>query len=146
MSAHQAEFPVRVMARVLKVSASGFYAWRNRPASARVTADAALLRRIRTVHASSRGTYGAPRVHAELKAEGILVGRKRVARLMRAVSLTGASRRRRRIVTTRSLPDQRPASDLVRRNFTAAGPNELWVADITFVRKRPPAPTFRFSI
>lgn len=141
MSAHQAQFPVRVMARVLKVSASGFYAWHNRPASARATADADLLRRIRTIHVGSRGTYGAPRVHAELRAEGVLVGRKRVARLMRAASLTGASRRQRKIVTTRSLPDQRSASDLVRRNFKAAGPNELWVADITFV---PTAAGFLF--
>jgi putative transposase len=74
MSAHQAEFPIRTMARVLKVSASGYYAWRNRPASRRASVDAELIRRIRTVHASSRGTYGAPRVHAELKAEGVAIG------------------------------------------------------------------------
>jgi len=66
MSAHQAEFPIRIMARVLKVSASGYYAWRKRPASRRATADADPTRRIRTVHAGSRGTYGAPRIHAEL--------------------------------------------------------------------------------
>ena len=73
MSAHQAEFPIRVMARVLRVSASGFYAWRSRPASARATKDADLTRRIRTIHAGSRETYGAPRVHAELKAEGMAI-------------------------------------------------------------------------
>jgi len=83
MSAHQAEFPIRVMARVLRVSASGYYAWRSRPASAHAQADAALLRRIRTIHAGSQGTYGAPRVHAELQAEGTAIARKRVARLMR---------------------------------------------------------------
>src|SRR5579863_4282349 len=76
MSAHQAEFPIRTMARVLKVSASGYYAWRSRPASARATADADLTRHIRTIHAGSHGTYGAPRVHAELKADGLSVGRK----------------------------------------------------------------------
>ena len=87
MSAHQAMFPIRTMARVLGVSASGYYAWRGRPASARATADADLTRKIRTVHAGSRGTYGAPRIHAELKAEGVTVGRKRGARLMRAAAL-----------------------------------------------------------
>jgi putative transposase len=72
MSAHQAIFPIRTMARVLKVSASGYYAWRSRPVSARASADAGLTRRIRTIHAGSHGTYGAPRVHAELKADGLL--------------------------------------------------------------------------
>jgi len=133
MSVHQAEFPIRTMARVLKVSASGYYARRT-------AADADLTRRIRTVHASSRGTYGAPRIHAELKAEGAPIGRKRVARLMRAAALVGASRRR-RVTTTRRDPVHHPASDLVRRNFSAAGPNELWVADITFV---PTATGFLF--
>ena len=84
MSAHQAMYPIRTMARVLRVSASGYYAWRRRPASARATADADLMRHIRTIHAGSHGTYGAPRVHAELKADGLSVGRKRIARLMRA--------------------------------------------------------------
>jgi len=73
MSAHQAMYPIRTMAHVLKVSASGYYAWRSRPASARATADADLTRRIRTIHAGSHGTYGAPRVHAELKADGLSV-------------------------------------------------------------------------
>jgi putative transposase len=132
MSAHQAMFPIRTMARVLNVSASGYYAWRGRPASARATADADLTRKLRTIHAGSRGTYGAPRIHAELKAEGVTVGRKRVARLMRAAALAGVSRRR-GVTTTRRDPHHHPASDLVRRNFAAAGPNELWVADITFV-------------
>jgi len=132
MSAHQAQYPIRTMARVLRVSASGYYAWRSRPASCRATQDAALTRRIRTIHAGSRGTYGAPRVHAELRELGTAISRKRVARLMRAASLTGISRRR-RPVTTRRDPAQHPAGDLVRRNFVALGPNELWVADITFI-------------
>jgi hypothetical protein len=133
MSAHQAEFPIQTMARVLKVSASGYYAWRNRPASTRATADADLTRRIRTIHAGSRATYGAPRVHAELAAGGVHVGRKRVARLMRGAGLAGVSRRRSAPVTTVRDLDHRPAHDLVRRNFAAVGPNELWVADITFL-------------
>lgn len=132
MSAHQADFPIRVMARVLRVSASGFYAWRSRPASARAARDADLTRRIRTIHAGSRQTYGAPRVHAELKAEGTAIGRKRVARLMRDAALAGASRRR-RTITTRRAAGQQPAHDLVRRNFVAEGPNQLWVADVTYV-------------
>src|SRR4051812_1189470 len=133
MSANQARFPIRVMARVLGVSKAGFYAWRRRPPSARTQADAALLKRIRTVHASSRETYGAPRVHAELRAGGERHGRKRIARLMRDAGLVGASRRRHGPITTRRDKDARPAPDLVDRNFTADRPNQLWVADITFV-------------
>jgi putative transposase len=133
MSANQAIFPVSVMARVLGVSRAGFYAWQHRPASAHALADAALLKRIRTVHATSRDTYGAPRVHAELRAGGGRHGRKRIARLMRDAGLVGASRRKHGPVTTRRDKDARPAPDLVDRKFTAEGPNQLWVADITFV-------------
>src|SRR3984885_11752828 len=79
----------------------GYYAWRSRPASARATADADLARHIRTIHAGSHGTYGAPRVHAELKADGLSVGRKRIARLMRAAGIAGVSRRRSAPITTR---------------------------------------------
>ncbi len=133
MSAHQAIYPIRTMARVLKVSASGYYAWRKRPASARAAADTDLTRRIRTIHARSHGTYGAPRIRAELRAEGVVLGQKRVARLMRNASLTGVSRRRNAPTTTWRHPDHRPANDLVRRNFAAEGADELWVADITYV-------------
>jgi len=121
------------MARVLGVSEAGYYAWRQRPLSAHAVADAALLKRVRTIHASSRETYGAPRVHAELRAGGERHGRKRIARLMRAAGLVGASRRRNGMTTTRRDPDARPAPDLVDRDFTATAPNQLWVADITFV-------------
>ena len=140
MSAHQADFPIATMAYVLGVSPSGYYVWRNRPASAHDTGDAALLRRIRTIHAASHGTYGAPRVHAELQAEGTAVARKRVARLMRAAGLRGVSRRRFPATTQRE-PSHRPAHDLVGRDFRAAGPNRLWVADITYV---PTAAGFLF--
>jgi putative transposase len=132
MRANQAVFPIAAMARVLGVSTAGYHAWRRREPSARGKADAALLKRIRTVHAVSAGTYGAPRIHAELKAEGISAGRKRVARLMRASGLSGASRRR-GVVTTRRDSDARPAPDLVDRNFVAARANQLWVADITYI-------------
>ncbi len=133
MSAHQASFPIAVMARVLGVSESGFHAWRQRPASAHAVADVALLKRVRTIHISSRETYGAPRVQAELRAGGEKHGRKRIARLMRAAGLVGASRRRNGVTTTRRDRNARPAPDLVDRNFVASRPDELWVADITFV-------------
>ena len=133
MSANQAAFPIAAMARVLGVSQCGFHAWRQRPASTHAAADAAPLKRARTVHASSRETYEAPRIHAELRAGGGTHGRKRIARLMREAGLVGASRRRGGVTTTRRDQDARPAPNLVDRNVVAAGPNELWVADITFV-------------
>lgn len=120
------------MCRVLGVSKSGYYAWRERPLSARSQADAALQKQITTIHEKSRGTYGRPRVHAELRAEGVRVGGKRVARLMRLSGLEGVSRRKgpgRR----RGRKETAPAPDLVERQFVAAGPNQLWIADITYI-------------
>jgi putative transposase len=133
MSANQADFPIAAMARVLGVSESGYHAWRRRLPSVRVQADAALLKSIRAVHANSRDTYGAPRVHAALQAQGQRHSRKRIARLMRIAGLVGASRRRGGVATTRRDKQGRPAPDLIDRNFTATKPNQLWVADITFV-------------
>jgi len=133
MSANQAIFPIATMARVLGVSEAGYYAWRHRLPSAHTLADTALLKRVRTIHASSRETYGAPRVHAELRAGGEKHGRKRVARLMRAAGLVGASRRRVGVTTTRRDKEARPAPDLVDRKVTATAPNQLWVADVTFI-------------
>lgn len=133
MSANQASFPIAAMARVLGVSKAGYYAWRQRPASAHAMADAALLKRVRTIHASSRQTYGAPRVHADLRGRGERHSRKRIARLMREAGLMGASHRRGGPITTRRDKDARPAPDLVDRNFSATEPNQLWVADITYV-------------
>ena len=133
MSANQAMFPIATMARVLGVSEAGCHAWRHRPPSAHAVSDVTLLKGIRTIHASSRETYGAPRVHAELQASGQRYGRKRIARLMRTAGLVGASRRRTGVATTRRDKDARPAPDLVDRNFVASRPNQLWVADITYV-------------
>ena len=133
MSANQACFPVATMARVLGVSKAGFYAWVCRPPSSHSVADEALLKRVRTVHAGSRQTYGAPRIHAELRGRGEMHGRKRIARLMRQADLVGASHRKGGPVTTRRDKDARPAPDLVDRKFTAPGPDQLWVADITYV-------------
>ena len=113
-------------------SASGYYAWLRRPPSAREQADRALRDQIVDIHSRSRGTYGAPRIHAELAAEGVAVGRKRVARLMRQARIQGVHRRR-KVATTRQNPERLAAPDLVRREFTATGPNHLWVADITYI-------------
>jgi putative transposase len=110
----------------------GFYARLKRPPSARARTDAELSARIAEIHRRSRATYGAPRIHAELKEQGVRVGCKRVARLMRAARLQGASRRK-WIITTMRDQKARPAPDLVERNFTAAAPNRLWVADITYI-------------
>jgi transposase InsO family protein len=135
VKAYQARYPVATMCRLLGVSTSGYYGWQRREPSARWRADQRLLVRIRTIHGRSRGTYGAPRVHAELAAEGVRVGRKRVARLMRSTGLAGISRRKRPRTTVRT-QEARPAPDLVQRQFTAEAPNRLWVADITYVRTR----------
>jgi putative transposase len=125
-------FHVGVLCRVLGVSPSGYRAWLTRPASARATADAALLDGIRAIHASSRGTYGAPRVHAALRAGGRRVGRKRVARLMHEAGLVGVHRRRRTVPHARPVPRaETTAPDLVRRRFAVDQPDRLWVADIT---------------
>jgi putative transposase len=120
------------MCRVLGVSPSGYYAWRKRPLSPRARADVELSAEIHAIHRESRGTYGAPRIHAELAARGLRVGRKRVARLMRGPGLQGMSRRK-LCRTTRRDEAAQPAPDLVARDFTAPGPDRLWVADITYV-------------
>jgi putative transposase len=129
----KAHFPVAFLCRALGVSTSGYYAWRKRPPSARAVVDAALTTSIRQIHASSRGTYGAPRIHAELaEAYETRCGRKRVARLMRVAGLVGVCRRR--VVRTTRREETAPISDdLVRRAFTAPAPNRLWVADITYL-------------
>ena len=125
-------FSIRAMCRVLDVSTSGYYAWRRRKVSVRSRENEVLRRRIRAIHERSRQTYGSPRIHAELKEEGTRIGRKRVARLMNESGLAGVSRRR-SVRTTRRDPAARPAPDLVDRKFVASGPNQLWVADITYI-------------
>lgn len=128
----KANHAVATMCRVLEVSTSAYYAWRRRAPSKRALANAALSERIRKIHRQSRGTYGAPRVHADLIACGVRCGRKRVARLMRQGGLEGVHRRR-KPKTTRREPVAQAAKDLVNRNFTAEGPNQLWAADITYL-------------
>ena len=132
MKAYQALYPVTTRCRVLGVSSSGYYAWRKRPPSARSQADARLQAHMEAIHAWSDGTYGTPRILAQLRQEGVHVGGKRVARLLRQAGLQGVSRRP-QATTTRQAKDRRPAPDLVNRDFSAVGPDQLWVADITYV-------------
>jgi putative transposase len=135
MKQNQAIYPVRAMARVLGLSPSGFYAWLGRPLSPRAIANAALTERIRVIHKESRESYGRPRIVAELHDAGERVGKNRVAHLMKTAGIEGVSRRRKRGLTRRDA-GARPATDLVERNFTAEGPDQLWVADITYVPTR----------
>jgi putative transposase len=122
-----------VCARVLGLSRSGYYAWLSRPPSAREVFDRQLSEAIVGIFDDSRRTYGAPRVRTALADDhGVHVGKKRVARLMRRAGLQGVSRRRRHVHTTVS-DGSEPAPDLVNRNFTADAPDQLWVADITYV-------------
>ena len=132
MRDHQAIFPVAAMCRVLGVSPSGFYAWQRRGLSPRAVRDVVLTAQIETSHTRSDDTYGAPRVLADLRALGERVSQKRVARLMRQAGLAGVSRRRGTRTTVRG-PAAADAPDLVQRDFTATAPDQLWVADITYV-------------
>ena len=120
------------MCRVFGVSPSGFYAWHSREPSARAIEDAKLTARIRIYHARSKGAYGAPNILEDLREEGIRVGKKRVARLMKVDGLRGVCRRKFVITKTRDA-DAQPSADLVQRQFSADAPNRLWVADITYV-------------
>lgn len=132
MKANQAKFPVRLMCRLLEVSASGFYAWDGRALSKRALEDIALSAKIHAIHRGSRESYGVPRIHAELADEyGIHVGKKRVARLMRAAGLRGVSRRRFVRTTVADIYADLPP-DLVDRNFHIGQIDRLWVADITY--------------
>jgi transposase InsO family protein len=124
----EAGFPVSVTCRVLQVSRSGYYDWLGRGPSCRELTDRDLLVTIRQVHRMSRGSYGAPRVHAELRlGMGISCGRKRVARLMAADGLAGIRHLRKR--GHKPLPATH--EDLVQRRFSADGPDRLWFTDIT---------------
>jgi putative transposase len=134
IAAEKSRFPVAALCRVLGVNRTAFHNWEGRAPSDRALTDAWLTEKIRRIHEQSRGVYGAPRVHAELRLEhGIQVGRKRVARLMKAADITGV-RPRKRFKTTIRLPGITPATDLVERQFRPQAPNVLWVADITYLR------------
>ena len=132
MKAHQALYPIATMCRVLQVSASGYYAWCKRPQCKRKQTDVVLGDRIEASHQRSRKTYGRPRIQADLRDAGMRASDRRVARIMRERKIQGASRRKGFRTTVRDR-DARPAPDLVERKFTATAPDQLYVADITYV-------------
>jgi transposase InsO family protein len=132
IAAEKAEYPVTLMSRILQVSTSGFYAWSKRLESARSRSDRALVLDIKAVHKASRGTYGSPRVHRELVAQQHLVGRDRVARLMRENDVRGRRKRRFR-TTTQSNHSHPVAPNVLERQFAVEQPNVAWVGDITYV-------------
>ncbi len=135
---HRGEFPLRLMCRVLEVSPSGYYASRKRPPSWHALIDEVLMARVRMIHAESGETYGAPRVHRELQAEGLPASPKRVARLMREGALVARPRKARRVATTDSDHDDPIAPNLLGRQFdvNGVGVNRVWVSDITYIPTR----------
>lgn len=141
MARHIGEFTVRLMCRVLSVTPSGFYAWRKRPLCLRAIADERLMLNVRISHNRSGKTYGAPRVHQDLLAEGIQIGKKRVARLMKTDGLV-ARRRKRGARTTDSKHSHAIAPNLLNRQFDVNGVqgvrelNRVWVSDITYIPTR----------
>ena len=130
---HRADYPVRIMCGALEVSPAGYYAWRSRPESRRSAANRDLLDHITRVHRDTRGRYGSPRIHVELKAQGRGVSRGRIERLMRHHGVRAIMARPRRVRTTDSRHDFPIAPNLLDRNFTAAAPNRIWLADVTYI-------------
>jgi putative transposase len=130
---HRDAYPVRLMCAVLEVSPAGYYAWRERPASVRATANVTLLAAIRQVHQDNRGCYGSPRVHATLRAQGRGASRGRIERLMRRHGIRAIMAPPRRVRTTDSRHALPIAPNLIERNFTADEPNQVWLADITYI-------------
>jgi putative transposase len=130
----RAHHAVSRLCSVLNVSRQGHWAWKRRPPSGRRSEDERLKPRILAAWQGSDQTYGAPRLHAELRlGDGLRVGRKRIARLMRELEIQGVSRRRGRVRTTTPNRRATPAPDLIQRDFTAERPDQTWVADITYV-------------
>ena len=129
---HQAEFTISALCRQLRVSRSGYYAWRDRLPSQRSDVDQALMTQIKAIHTASRGVYGTPRIPATLREQGVRTSRRRVARLMLQLGLRGVCRRRRKGKPKRP-GTMVVAPDQVRRSFRAERPNQLWVADATYI-------------
>jgi len=131
----KAVYPVAALCRVLDVSRSGYYAWESRGPSATAKRRSQLGVKVRAIHAKSRGTYGSPRVHRELRIQGDVVSAKTVAKAMRAEGIAG-KRKRRFKVTTDSRKTKRIAPNLLDRDFSAKAPNEVWVTDVTAIATR----------
>ena len=130
---HEKKFPLKQMCRVLKVSRSGYYDWKNRSMSQREKANEELMIQIRAVYQMSHGTYGSPRIHAYLRRKGWFCGRNRVARLMRQNQIAAREAHRRHPMTTQQRSGSRIAPNLLNRDFTAEFPNQKWVTDITYI-------------
>jgi putative transposase len=133
VDAHRRRWPIEVMCRVLAVSRSGYYAWRRRPMSAQARRRAMLVQAIRLAHRESRGIYGSPRIHRDLRARGLGCGRHTVARLMRQHHLRSRLKRRFVIRTTDSRHDHAIARNLLARRFHWPKPNQAWCCDLTYV-------------
>ena len=133
VTAHENEFGIARMCRVLGIGRSGYYAWRARSTSQRAQANEILVAQIKEAHRISRETYGSPRVHAALRRKGIHCGRKRVARLMRLHGTTARNRKKRQPVTTQRESSAMPAPDLLKQDFSSPAPNQKWVSDITYI-------------
>ena len=132
IAAREVAFPVDTMCRVLSVSRSGYYAWSKRPVASVKAADVVLVAEIAGAHQRSRGIYGSPRVHSELRARGVRVGKKRVERLMRERGLRG--RQKRRFCRTTDSNHAHPvAPNVLERRFETKAPNEAWVGDVTYI-------------
>ncbi len=135
IATHQEEFTIRVMCRVLEVSASGYYDWVERPISHRQQEDEKLTGHIQILHQGSRRTYGSPRIHADLQDMGIRVGRKRVARLMRQNGIRARQKQRYK-TTTQPHPSRPVAANLLQQDFATDEVNQKWLADITYIDTR----------
>ena len=133
IAAHQKEYGVQVLCQALGVGRSGYYAWRQRGRSVRETWDQDLVGKIESTYQDSRQTYGSPRIHAALRRQGVVCGRKRVAQLMRAHGIVARRQRKRFPVTTQRQPGALPAPNLLNQEFSASAPNRKWVTDITYI-------------
>lgn len=133
ISVHEREYSVKRMCRVLKVTRSGYYAWRHRPTSQQEQANQVLLEQIQTAYRTSHQTYGSPRIHAFLQRRGVYCGRNRVARLMHEHHLVARKAQRRYPMTTQQRPGARTAPNLLNQDFSAQAPNQKWVTDITYI-------------
>ena len=131
----KSEWPVRVLCSTLKVSPSGFYEWRGRPTSARAQEDEALSVAIKAIHQESRETYGSPRIHVQLKRQGVHCGKNRVTRLMATAGIAAKTKRKFK-ATTDSKHRYPVAENVLNRQFTVKGPNEVWLVDITYIWTR----------
>jgi transposase InsO family protein len=130
---HRQEFEITVMCRVLGVSRSGYYAWRQRPASAREMANQALSQQIKEIHQQSGQTYGSPRIQAELADKGVQCGHNRVARLMQQAELQAKQSRKFKVTTTNSNHDYPVAPNRLNQDFSASKANQKWLTDITYI-------------